>query len=110
MATRMTILLVSARPSRGGSPRFQGFQAGGPPAGRGGATVLGNPGSGGRSQRPAGGARRSRAVAQDDNGHGTHVAGIITAAAGNGIGVAGVAPAARVLPVKVLSKTGEGDD
>ena len=61
-------------------------------------------------QRPAAGARRSRAVAQDDNGHGTHVAGIITAAAGNGIGVAGVAPAARVLPVKVLSKTGEGDD
>src|SRR5439155_11533241 len=61
-------------------------------------------------QRRAPGAHRSRLVAQDDNGHGTHVAGIIAAATGNGIGVAGVAPAARVLPVKVLTKSGEGED
>jgi serine protease len=56
------------------------------------------------------GARRSRAVAQDDHGHGTHVAGIVAAATGNGIGVAGVAPRAKVLPVKVLDRTGHGDD
>ena len=44
----------------------------------------------------------------DDNGHGTHVAGIAAAAAGNGRGVAGVAPDARILPVKVLTSTGAG--
>ncbi|HZQ86925.1 MAG TPA: S8 family serine peptidase [Acidimicrobiales bacterium] len=42
---------------------------------------------------------------QDDNGHGTHVAGI-AAAALNGMGVAGVAPDARILPIKVLDSTG----
>jgi serine protease len=56
------------------------------------------------------GQRRSRAVAQDDQGHGTHVAGIVAAATGNGIGVAGVAPRAKVLPVKVLDRSGHGDD
>jgi len=44
----------------------------------------------------------------DDNGHGTHVAGIAAATAGNGIGVAGVAPEARIMPVKVLGSTGAG--
>lgn len=45
---------------------------------------------------------------QDDFGHGTHVAGIIAAATDNGIGVAGVAPDARVMPVKVLDNQGSG--
>jgi len=40
---------------------------------------------------------RCTGSAQDDNGHGTHVAGIVSAVTGNRIGVAGVAPAARVL-------------
>lgn len=39
--------------------------------------------------------------AKDDFGHGTHVAGIAAALTGNGVGIAGMAPAARVMPVKV---------
>ena len=47
---------------------------------------------------------------QDENGHGSHVAGIAAAVTGNGIGVAGTAPAAKVMPVRVLDAGGEGDD
>lgn len=43
----------------------------------------------------------------DDNGHGTHVAGII-AAKNNRIGVLGVAPEASIYAVKVLNRFGEG--
>ncbi len=43
----------------------------------------------------------------DDNGHGTHVAGSI-GALDNGVGVVGVAPGARLWGVKVLSKSGSG--
>ena len=45
--------------------------------------------------------------ANDDNGHGTHVAGT-TAARDNSIGVVGVAPGARLWAVKVLDSTGAG--
>ncbi len=43
----------------------------------------------------------------DDNGHGTHVAGIIGAAA-NSFGVVGVAPQASLYAVKVLAADGSG--
>lgn len=43
----------------------------------------------------------------DDNGHGSHVAGTI-AAINNGIGVVGVAAGATVIPVKVLDRRGSG--
>ena len=41
-------------------------------------------------------------VETQGNFHGTHVAGTIAAATGNGVGVAGVAPDAKVLPVKIF--------
>lgn len=44
----------------------------------------------------------------DGNGHGTHVAGTIAQSTNNGVGVAGVAPEAIILPVKVLSDQGSG--
>jgi hypothetical protein len=46
----------------------------------------------------------------DDNGHGTMVAGIAAAAGNNGIGVAGLAWNVHVLPVKVLGANGAGTD
>ncbi len=45
---------------------------------------------------------------QDDNGHGTHVSGIIGAAANNGLGLSGVAPGSRVMPIKVVTAAGIG--
>jgi subtilisin family serine protease len=44
----------------------------------------------------------------DPSGHGTHIAGIIAATAGNGIGGAGVAPAARILAIRVLDTEDAG--
>lgn len=47
-------------------------------------------------------------VAADDQGHGTHVAGTIAQTTNNGIGVAGLAHCAKLMPVKVLSARGWG--
>lgn len=46
-------------------------------------------------------------LANDDNGHGTHVAGIV-AAANNTIGVVGVGPNIDLYAVKVLDRRGSG--
>jgi len=45
---------------------------------------------------------------RDDNGHGTHCAGIIAATANNKIGISGVAPEANILSIKALNKNGSG--
>lgn len=44
----------------------------------------------------------------DDHGHGTHVAGIAAAAAGNGEGSAGVCPSCKIMPIKVLDGGNRG--
>ncbi len=44
----------------------------------------------------------------DDNGHGTHVAGTIAAVGNNGRGIVGVAPEARIMPVKAFNSQGVG--
>jgi serine protease len=45
----------------------------------------------------------------DLNGHGTHVAGTIAQTTNNGIGTAGIAYRARIMPLRVLDRHGEGD-
>lgn len=45
---------------------------------------------------------------QDLNGHGTHVAGTVAAVADNGIGVTGMAPEAKIMPLRVLDGKGFG--
>ena len=47
--------------------------------------------------------------ASSSSWHGTRVASIVGAATGNGLGMAGVAPGARVMPVRVLAKCGGYD-
>ncbi|MFB7515495.1 S8 family peptidase [Streptomyces sp. NPDC056144] len=47
---------------------------------------------------------------KDLNGHGTHVSGIAAAHTDNGIGVSGGAPAAKIMPVRVLGADGSGTD
>jgi hypothetical protein len=51
---------------------------------------------------------QSDAVPQDDFGHGCSVTGIIAANTDNSVGMAGVAPNAQVMPLRVLNSSGSG--
>lgn len=44
----------------------------------------------------------------DDNGHGTHCAGIIGAEGGNGLGIAGVDWKIKIMPLKFMDENGSG--
>ncbi|HON45119.1 MAG TPA: S8 family serine peptidase [Planctomycetota bacterium] len=46
----------------------------------------------------------------DDNGHGTHVAGIIGAVANNGIGISGICWRVKIMALKFLDDFGSGED
>lgn len=50
---------------------------------------------------------KPKALPEDDCGHGSHCCGII-AAQNNDIGIVGVAPKAKIIPVKVLDSKGNG--
>jgi subtilisin family serine protease len=50
----------------------------------------------------------NNANVQDDDGHGTHVTGILAANGNNGIGVAGVDWNCQIMPLKVLDAEGNG--
>ena len=45
----------------------------------------------------------------DENGHGTHVSGTIGEGTNDNVGVTGLAYGARIMPVRVLDRLGEGD-
>ena len=47
--------------------------------------------------------------ANDANGHGTHVAGTIAEATNNKLALAGLAYGAKIMPVRVLDRNGEGN-
>lgn len=46
---------------------------------------------------------------EDGYGHGTHVAGIIGARANNGLGIAGIAPGCRLMPVRIFNNWGHSE-
>jgi serine protease len=51
-----------------------------------------------------------RLLANDSSWHGTHVSGTVAAATNNGVGCAGVSPATKILPVRVLGIGGGTTD
>lgn len=44
----------------------------------------------------------------DTHGHGTHIAGIIAAESGNGVGISGVCPNVSIMPLKYYDQSGVG--
>ncbi|MCR5835887.1 MAG: S8 family serine peptidase [Lachnospiraceae bacterium] len=50
------------------------------------------------------------AVPEDEDGHGTHVAGVIAAKRDNEKGIAGIATNTKIMSLRVLDEEGNGDD
>jgi len=53
---------------------------------------------------------QKKKTARDENGHGSHVAGIIAATGNNSFGIAGINPQAEIIPIRVLDDRGEGQN
>lgn len=51
---------------------------------------------------------QKKALPNDDCGHGSHITGIVCAL-NNNLGIVGVAPKAKVIPIKVLDEDGNGE-
>jgi subtilisin family serine protease len=51
---------------------------------------------------------KGKGSGNDDNGHGTHVAGIIAGRTNNDVGVSGLCWSAKVVPVKFMNQFGRG--
>jgi subtilisin family serine protease len=51
---------------------------------------------------------KGKGSAEDDNGHGTHVAGIVAGRANDSLGVSGICWSAKVMPVKFMNAKGKG--
>ena len=45
----------------------------------------------------------------DDNGHGTHCAGVVGAVGNNGVGISGINQNVKIMPLKFMGKDGNGD-
>ena len=52
--------------------------------------------------------RKGKGNGEDDNGHGTHVAGIVAGRGNNGTGVSGVCWTGNVIPIKFMNAQGYG--
>jgi thermitase len=51
---------------------------------------------------------KGKGSAEDDNGHGTHVSGIVAGRANDSVGVSGICWSAKVMPVKFMNSRGKG--
>jgi thermitase len=51
---------------------------------------------------------KGKGSGEDDNGHGTHVAGIVAGRANNAAGVSGICWSAKLVPVKFMNSRGKG--